>query len=178
MSVSSGATALDTSVPQAIASNAIRQLRKVGRAIVTAEGIRRLALGGAVPFSDGGTVTAAAPSDDPQQVALTDADPEEQSTRVLVDEVTVARDGALLLIRVVGSHFLWKMVRRIVGVLVETGRGALPVARVATLLSSDSDLPPRLTAPASGLFLERVFYEGDLPLPPLQPTRAPRRPTR
>jgi hypothetical protein len=28
-------------------------------------------------------------------------------------------------------------------------------------MASDSDLPARLTAPASGLFLERVFYEGD-----------------
>ena len=70
-------------------------------------------------------------------------------------------DGALLLIRVVGSHFLWKMVRRIVGVLVEVGRGGLAAGRVGGLLSSTSDLPPKLTAPASGLFLERVFYPGD-----------------
>ena len=101
--------------------------------------------------------------------AFTDADPEEQSTRVLVDEVAVARDGSLVLVRVVGSHFLWKMVRRIVGVLVETGRGALPAARVGTLLSSDSALPPKLTAPASGLFLERVFYEEDDRMQELKP---------
>ncbi len=93
--------------------------------------------------------------------AFTDADPDEQSTRVLVDDVSLAREGALLLIRVVGSHFLWKMVRRLVGVLVEAGRGGLTPAEVASLLSTESDLPPKLTAPASGLFLERVFYEGD-----------------
>jgi tRNA pseudouridine38-40 synthase len=91
--------------------------------------------------------------------AFTDDDPEEKSTKVLVDEITITEDGPLILIRVVGSHFLWRMVRRIVGVLVEAGRGGLTPGDVAKLLQSNSDLPPKLTAPASGLFLERVFYE-------------------
>jgi tRNA pseudouridine38-40 synthase len=91
--------------------------------------------------------------------SFTDDDPEEKSTTVLVNGITVAEDGALILIRVVGSHFLWKMVRRITGVLAEVGRGDLAVDRVAGLLTSESTLPPRLTAPASGLFLERVFYD-------------------
>ena len=93
--------------------------------------------------------------------AFTDADPDEQSTQVLVNDVSLRREGALVLIRVVGSHFLWKMVRRIVGVLVEVGRGGLAVEQVGGLLSSTSDLPPKLTAPSSGLFLERVLYPGD-----------------
>ena len=101
--------------------------------------------------------------------AFTDADPEEQSTQVLVDAVRLHHEGALLLIRVEGSHFLWKMVRRIVGVLVDVGRGGLAADRVAGLLSSTSDLPPKLTAPASGLFLERVFYPGDRRDQPLVP---------
>ena len=91
--------------------------------------------------------------------AFTDDDPDEKSTKVLVDEITITEDGPLILIRVVGSHFLWRMVRRIVGVLVEAGRGGLTPNDVAKLLQSNSDLPPKLTAPASGLFLERVFYE-------------------
>ena len=91
--------------------------------------------------------------------AFTDDDPEEKSTRVLIDDVTVTDADDLILVRVVGSHFLWKMVRRIVGVLVDAGQGGLTPAEVASLLSSASDLPPKLTAPASGLFLERVFYD-------------------
>ncbi|HXT71441.1 MAG TPA: tRNA pseudouridine(38-40) synthase TruA [Vicinamibacterales bacterium] len=91
--------------------------------------------------------------------SFTDDDPEEKSTTVLLDAIEIAEDDALILVRVTGSHFLWKMVRRIVGVLVEVGRGGLRTDQVATLLSGDSDLPPKLTAPASGLFLERVFYE-------------------
>jgi len=91
--------------------------------------------------------------------AFTDDDPEEKSTRVLVDGVTIVEHDSLLLLRVVGSHFLWKMVRRMTGVLVETGRGGLTPDAAVALLTRESDLPARLTAPASGLFLERVFYD-------------------
>ena len=54
-----------------------------------------------------------------------DADPAERSTRVKVERVEVAEAGDLLLVRVLGSHFLWKMVRRMVGVMAEVGRGGL-----------------------------------------------------
>jgi tRNA pseudouridine38-40 synthase len=91
--------------------------------------------------------------------AFTDDDPDEKSTQVLVDQIRIEAEGAMILIRVVGSHFLWKMVRRVVGVLVECGRGELSPAKVPGLLAGSSDLPAKLTAPASGLFLERVFYE-------------------
>lgn len=89
------------------------------------------------------------------------ADPEEGSTRVLVETLEIREEGELILIRIVGSHFLWKMVRRVVGVLAEVGRGKLQMSDVARLLEERSDVPARLTAPPSGLFLERVFYEGE-----------------
>ena len=60
--------------------------------------------------------------------------------------------------RVEASHFLWKMVRRLVGTLVEVGRGTVPVADVATLLARKSREPAKWTAPPSGLFLEKVRY--------------------
>lgn len=91
--------------------------------------------------------------------SFTDDDPSEKSTTVQVQQVTLKQDGQMILLRVVGSHFLWKMVRRLAGVLAEVGRGGLDPGRVPDLFSSTSDLPPKLTAPASGLFLERVFYE-------------------
>ena len=89
-----------------------------------------------------------------------DAGPE-RSTVVLVDRFEVVEDGDLILIGIEGSHFLWKMVRRLVGVLVEIGRGGLEPTAAAQLLTSRSDAPARLTAPPSGLFLERVLYEGE-----------------
>lgn len=113
--------------------------------------------------------------------SFSDDDPDEKSTDVLVEDVVVAEHGDLVLVRVAGSHFLWKMVRRMVGVLVEVGRGALTVRDVESFLLADSPTPARLTAPASGLFLERVFYDGDdrrLPLVPAVPVTALPRPTR
>jgi len=93
--------------------------------------------------------------------SFSDDDPDEKSTQVMVDVLEIHEDGDLILIHVEGSHFIWKMVRRLVGVLVEVGRGALSVEAAAAMLVERSALPARLTAPASGLFLERVFYEGD-----------------
>jgi tRNA pseudouridine38-40 synthase len=83
------------------------------------------------------------------------------STLVLVDRLNVVEDGDLVLVGIEGSHFLWKMVRRIVGVLVEIGRGGLPPESAATFLTDASAAPARLTAPPSGLFLERVYYQKD-----------------
>ena len=85
------------------------------------------------------------------------------STTVQVDAVTVADFDPLIVVRVVGSHFLWRMVRRMVGVLVGVGRGQLAPDAVAHLLREDSPLPAELTAPPSGLFLERVYYRDDQP---------------
>lgn len=109
-------------------------------------------------------------------------DKEEKSTTVALERVQIVESGALVLIRVEGSHFIWKMVRRMVGVLVEVGRRGLAPSEVDRFLQSQSDVPARLTAPASGLFLERVFYEGDprnrpvvpvLPLPGADGTPLP-----
>jgi tRNA pseudouridine38-40 synthase len=73
--------------------------------------------------------------------------------------VTVEKKGASILIHIVGSHFLWKMVRRMVGVLIECGRGNMNSADIKKLLETKSDLPAKLTVPPSGLFLENVYYE-------------------
>ena len=101
--------------------------------------------------------------------SFTDQDPEDGSTQVKVASVEVKEEGALVLVRVVGSHFLWKMVRRMVGVLAEVGRGDYDTDDVARLLREPSEAPARLTAPPSGLFLERVLYEGDPGLSPPRP---------
>ncbi|MGH9317172.1 MAG: hypothetical protein ACRD1P_08705 [Thermoanaerobaculia bacterium] len=60
--------------------------------------------------------------------------------------------------RVEASHFLWKMIRRIVGALVEVGRGNLDASDIERLLREKSNEPAKWTAPPSGLFLEKVSY--------------------
>lgn len=91
--------------------------------------------------------------------SFTDDDPEEKSTQVLLQELTLTEEGHLIVVHVTGSHFLWKMVRRIVGVLVEVGKGGLKPDDVAKLLREESPMVARLTAPAAGLFLEQVTYD-------------------
>ena len=98
--------------------------------------------------------------------SFSDDDPDEKSTVVVVDRVEIAEAGALVLVRVQGSHFIWKMVRRMVGVLAAVGRGELKPADAGGLLDpasrvSQTTTAASLAAPAAGLFLERVFYKGD-----------------
>jgi tRNA pseudouridine38-40 synthase len=101
--------------------------------------------------------------------------PDDQtSTTVVVDSVEVATDGALILVRLTASHFLRKMVRRLVGILVRVGAGELRRADLESLLrlralSEEGGGVAEWTAPPSGLFLERVTYPGDPPLPPIRP---------
>lgn len=90
--------------------------------------------------------------------SFADKDDEEKSTKVLINNITVEEHGALILIRIVGSHFLWKMVRRIVGVLAEAGRGKLTEEDIHRFLEEYSSEPAKLTAPPSGLFLEKIYY--------------------
>ena len=101
--------------------------------------------------------------------SFTDDDPDEKSTDVLIEGVELGEIGDLILVRVSGSHFLWKMVRRMVGVLAEVGRGGLEVTDLDGFLAASSGIPATLTAPSSGLFLERVFYDGDDRHHPLVP---------
>ena len=93
------------------------------------------------------------------------------STQVQIDRTEVTTWHDLILFRIVGSHFLWKMVRRLVGIVVEAGRGtALPEAEIeADALTEASAIPAHYTAPPSGLFLAQVLYEGDQPVAPCLP---------
>ena len=93
--------------------------------------------------------------------SFSDDDPEEKSTKVMIDDIQLKEDSNLILIRIVGSHFIWKMVRRIVGVLIEVGRGKKTEKDILSYLHHKSNEPAKLTAPPSGLFLEKVLYEGD-----------------
>ena len=71
----------------------------------------------------------------------------------------LVRHENTLVYTVVGSGFLKHMVRNIVGVLLEVGKGNFPSAGVAARLQPGSGIPPGPTAPASGLFLVSVDYD-------------------
>jgi tRNA pseudouridine38-40 synthase len=82
----------------------------------------------------------------------------QESTAVVVLRSEVAESGREIHFRIEASNFLWKMVRRLAGTLVEVGRGNLDAGAAARLLSTRSTEPAKWTAPPSGLFLERVTY--------------------
>jgi tRNA pseudouridine38-40 synthase len=82
----------------------------------------------------------------------------QESTIVVVERCELLDRAHEIHFRVQASHFLWKMVRRITGTLVEVGRGKLVVADVERMLREQSSESARWTAPPSGLFLERVDY--------------------
>lgn len=93
--------------------------------------------------------------------SFSEASDAQVSTLVHVSTAEVRATGGLILFRIGASHFLWKMVRRIVGALVETGRGNLTPEEMRGLLENYSKEPAAWTAPPSGLFLEHVLYRGE-----------------
>ena len=57
-----------------------------------------------------------------------------------------------------GSGFLYKMVRSIVGALLDVGIGKLSPAEFKKILDSAKRTEVVVSAPAHGLTLEKVFY--------------------
>jgi tRNA pseudouridine38-40 synthase len=69
-------------------------------------------------------------------------------------------DPELLVIDVRGNAFLRNMVRILVGTLVEVGAGDRPPGQVAEILASRDRTRAGITAPAPGLELMEVQYDG------------------
>ncbi|MGD2216317.1 MAG: tRNA pseudouridine(38-40) synthase TruA [Gemmatimonadales bacterium] len=68
------------------------------------------------------------------------------------------RGEGILEFEITADRFLHRMVRYLVGTLVETGRGLRPVSDMGRLVDGAADLKPAPPAPAQGLFLARVDY--------------------
>lgn len=80
----------------------------------------------------------------------------------IVFHSTLTREPSLLVYRVTGSGFLKHMVRNMIGVLLEVGKGNFSCTDVVARLQPNCDLPPGPTVPASGLFLVSVEYDRPL----------------
>jgi len=91
----------------------------------------------------------------------TDRSKPEESTVVVVNNAEIETEEDIIMFRIEASHFLWRMVRRVVGALVKVGTGELSEQDFGRLVDGLPD--PKLdvaawTAPAAGLFLEQVRY--------------------
>lgn len=85
----------------------------------------------------------------------------DESTIVVVETAEVGVDESLIVFRIEASHFLWKMVRRLAGVLAKVGLGEVTIEQFERLLAGRKQAGMDVaawTAPASGLFLESVRY--------------------
>lgn len=80
-----------------------------------------------------------------------------------VDKIDIIEEGeeGMLLIKVSGEKFLYKMVRNLVGTLAYVGRGLIRPEQLPSILESGDRTRAGITAPAHGLSLHRVFYNID-----------------
>jgi tRNA pseudouridine38-40 synthase len=90
--------------------------------------------------------------------ASDDRDDDGRSMVRTIFSSAIERCGDRVIYRVRGSGFLKHMVRNIVGVLLETGKGNLDRERILARLQPHSGIPAGPTAPASGLFIMSVEY--------------------
>ncbi len=70
--------------------------------------------------------------------------------------------GGLLVFTVTADRFLRNMVRAIVGTLLEIGRGKMKPEALKEIVEAKDRRTAGFSAPAQGLFLERVRYAPDL----------------
>lgn len=82
-----------------------------------------------------------------------------ESTVCHLFRVQVLAQGDLVCISVVGDRFLYKMVRSLVGYLVHVGHGKAPPEAVLRVLAACDRGAAAQSAPATGLFLARVFFD-------------------
>lgn len=75
-----------------------------------------------------------------------------------IDFMTANIKGDFIKIRIEADGFLRHMVRNIVGTIVEIGRGRISADRMKEILESQDRRNAGQTAPANGLFLEKVIY--------------------
>lgn len=89
-----------------------------------------------------------------------DTEPEDAVREVYLAQVTC--NGDMISFRVCANGFLYHMVRIMVGTLVAAARGRINVLAVRNAIESGDRRLLGMTAPACGLYLDRVVY-GDFP---------------
>ncbi len=89
--------------------------------------------------------------------ALRSDDSEESPVKNLLS-LDVVESGPMVKIIAVADGFLYKMVRSLAGALLDVGCGKLSWDALQSILDSRQRTALVVTAPAKGLFLEKVYY--------------------
>ena len=90
---------------------------------------------------------------------FTDQKDPEKSTRRTIYEIRIEQEGDKIRIVYIGTGFLYHMVRRLTGTLLEVGRGERRPEEVLALLNAKDSSLSGFLAPARGLFLREVYYK-------------------
>ena len=83
---------------------------------------------------------------------------EKEDTVRTIHELSIKGQGRHLCIVARGDGFLYKMVRSVVGALVDVGLGRLSPDDITAILATKTRTHRVVTAPPQGLFLMKVFY--------------------
>lgn len=75
-----------------------------------------------------------------------------------INFVSINEHDNLIIFKIEGNGFLYNMVRIIVGTLVDIGRERIYVNNLPNIIESKDRTNAGHTAPAQGLYLEKVFY--------------------
>lgn len=84
------------------------------------------------------------------------------STLRRLDRLSVSQDGPRISIEVVGNAFLRHQVRRMVGVLIDVGRGQCEPGAIAKTFAGEHGAVKPRRVPAQGLVLTAVHYPPDV----------------
>lgn len=72
--------------------------------------------------------------------------------------IDIEEAAGYIQIRVRGNGFLYNMLRRIVGMLIEVGLGEAEAEHVTTVLNSEEHSQTGYIADAFGLYLEKIQF--------------------
>lgn len=81
-----------------------------------------------------------------------------KSTVRTIEKLSIEQEGSMLHFTFVGDGFLYKMVRIIVGTLLEIGSGSMDVTEIENIFEKKVRQQAGETVPAQGLFLDDVYY--------------------
>ena len=76
-----------------------------------------------------------------------------------VHSLSLAQNGSMLTFSIIADGFLYKMVRNIVRAIVKVGEGRTPLKEIPGIIDKKNRKAAPGTAPASGLYLDSVFYD-------------------
>ncbi|MBO0467237.1 tRNA pseudouridine(38-40) synthase TruA [Enterococcus plantarum] len=81
-----------------------------------------------------------------------------KSTTRTIDELSIQKEGNLIHFTFVGNGFLHKMVRILMGTILEIGSGTMKLEIIDEVFESKIRSEAGMTVPAQGLFLDEVYY--------------------